>query len=234
MRAFKQWHVLGGLFAVFVGMVFWRQTTMVLPQEVPLKFKSGQSLASRSKVEDEDAFELALPRASQDESSSRPRRNIFASLDTSTQRESKKPQKTAHDTPSTQRPIALASPVLSDAAPPSIEPAEPALPIPPTGPPLPSPEELAAQAEREQHALRVKEAREQMTQFRYLGYLNQNGERKGFLGKGHDIYIVRQGDRLDGGVLVAAIDANTVTLRDTAQNLETTLQLKSDSSSEPS
>ncbi len=229
MTALKQWHVLVGLLVVFMGMVVWRQTTAVPPLEVPLKFTSGRPVASRSQVGDEDAFVWALPRASQEESPTRLRKNIFASLDASPLRESKARRQTPRRASRVQGSVAA-----------SVEPAtttpsaEAAPPVEPAGPPLPSAEELAAQVEREQQALKVKQAREQMAQFRYLGYLNQNGERKGFLGKGHDIYVVRQGDTLDGRFLVATIDVQAVTLRDTVQNLETTLQLKSDSSSEPS
>lgn len=229
MTALKQWHVLVGLLAVFVGMLIWRQTTAVPPQEVPLKFTSGQSVASRTKPGDEDAFEFALPRASQEESPTRLRKNIFASLDAPLLREPKARQKTPRSASSLQGPVASS---LQPAS--TTSSAESASPVEPAGPPPPSAEELAAQAEREQQALKMKQAREQMAQFRYLGYLNQNGERKGFVGKGHEIYIVRQGDTLDGRFLVATIDANAVTLRDAAQNLETTLQLKSDSPSEPS
>ena len=229
MIALKQGHVLVGLLALLVGMVIWRQTTAVPPQEVPLKFKSGQSVVSRSKPGDEDAFEFALSRASQDESPTRLRKNIFASLDAPTLREPKVRPKSSRRTSSAQGSVASSLQLAS-----TTSSAEPAQPVEPAGPPPPSAEELAAQAEREQQALKVKQAREQMAQFRYLGYLNQNGERKGFVGKGHEIYIVRQGDTLDDRFLVATIDANAVTLRDAAQNLETTLQLKSDSSSEPS
>ncbi len=225
----KQWHVLVGLLTVFVGMVVWRQMTIVPPQEVPLTFKSGQSAASRNRPGDEEAFALALPRVSHDESPTRLRKNIFASLDAQVQREPKRRQRTVQGTVGPQGPVA------SPASPPSsIASAELAQPIAPAAPPSPSPEELAAQAERERQALQVKQAREQMAQYRYVGYLNQNGERKGFVGKGHEIYIVRQGDTLDGRFLVATLDANAVTLRDAAQNLETTLQLKSDNSSESS
>ncbi|MCS6328023.1 MAG: hypothetical protein H8K06_13185 [Nitrospira sp.] len=221
--------MLVGLVVVFMGMAIWRQATAVPPQEVPLKFKSGLSVASRTKPGDEDAFEFALPRASHDESPARLRKNIFASLDAPLLREPKARQKTPRSTSN------LHGPVVSSLQPTSTASSgELASPVEPAGPPSPSAEELAAQAEREQQALKVKQAREQMAQFRYLGYLNQNGEQKGFVGKGHEIYIVRQGDTLDGRFLVATIDGSAVILRDAVQHLETTLQLKSDSSSDPS
>lgn len=71
-----------------------------------------------------------------------------------------------------------------------------AVPIAPPPPPSPSPEELArqqeelaaaaarqqeelaAQAARQQEELRRKQVLEHMAQYRYLGYLNQNGEQR--------------------------------------------------------
>jgi hypothetical protein len=43
-----------------------------------------------------------------------------------------------------------------------------------------------------------KQVREQMGQYRYLGYVNQQGVQKAFVGKGKEIYIIRKGDTLDG------------------------------------
>lgn len=51
-----------------------------------------------------------------------------------------------------------------------------------------------------------------MGQYRYLGYLNQQGVYKAFVGKGNDIYIIRKGDKLDGKFLVASIDPTSVKL----------------------
>ncbi|MGH7255607.1 MAG: hypothetical protein ACREI3_07495, partial [Nitrospirales bacterium] len=89
-------------------------------------------------------------------------------------------------------------------------------PMPPTvvAPPPPSPEEIARQ-----------QARQQLSQYRYVGYLIQAGESKAFLGKGREIYIVRTGDTVEGRVQVAAIEPTTVKLRDTPTNLETTIPL---------
>jgi hypothetical protein len=49
-----------------------------------------------------------------------------------------------------------------------------------------------------------------MGQYRYLGYLNQQGVEKTFVGKGKDIYILRKGDKLDGKFFVASIGPMTV------------------------
>jgi hypothetical protein len=65
-----------------------------------------------------------------------------------------------------------------------------------------------------------------LAQYRYLGYLNQNGVQKAFLGKGREIYIIREGDKLDGKFLVALIEATAVKIREADSNLETTIKLK--------
>ncbi len=69
---------------------------------------------------------------------------------------------------------------------------------PPSGP---SPAELAAQR-----------ARQQLNQFRFLGYLTKGGESQAFLTNGQAIYIVKQGEMLDGQVQVHKIDPETIVL----------------------
>lgn len=74
--------------------------------------------------------------------------------------------------------------------------------LPQTQPPKgPSPEDLAAQR-----------ARQQLNQFRFLGYLKKGGESQAFLTKGQAIYIVKQGEMLDGQVQVNKIEPETIVL----------------------
>jgi hypothetical protein len=106
--------------------------------------------------------------------------------------------------------------------------------VPPPPPPGPSPEEVAEEQARQQRELKLKQLKEQMGQYRYLGYLAQDGDRKAFLGKGHEIYIIRQGDKLDGKFQVAVVEPSIVKIRDTDSSLETTIQLKKEGSGETS
>ena len=62
-------------------------------------------------------------------------------------------------------------------------------------------------------------------QYRFLGYLLQNGESCAFLGKGPELYIVRRGETVDGRLQVTAIDAASVKLLDPSTSQETTLLL---------
>ena len=66
-----------------------------------------------------------------------------------------------------------------------------------TPPPGPDPDELARQ-----------QARQQLNQFRFLGYLKKGGESQAFLTKGQSIYIVKQGTTVEGRILVHRIDPN--------------------------
>ncbi|GJL61452.1 MAG: hypothetical protein NPIRA04_01060 [Nitrospirales bacterium] len=68
-------------------------------------------------------------------------------------------------------------------------------------PPGPSPEELAYQR-----------AQQQLGKFRFLGYLKKGGESQAFLTKDQSIYIVKQGETVEGRIVVNRIDPTIVTL----------------------
>jgi len=82
----------------------------------------------------------------------------------------------------------------------------------------PSPAELAAQR-----------AREQLNQFRFLGYLTKGGESQAFLTNGQAIYIVKQGEMLEGLVQVNKIEAETIVLStqiwETGTHIQATIPL---------
>jgi len=80
-------------------------------------------------------------------------------------------------------------------------------------PPGPSPSDLAAQR-----------ARQQLNQFRFLGYLTKGGESQAFLTNGQAIYIVKQGEMLEGQVQVNKIEPETIVL--STQILETGNQVQ--------
>ena len=65
----------------------------------------------------------------------------------------------------------------------------------------PSPEALAAQR-----------ARQELNKFRFLGYLTKGGESQAFLTNGQAIYIVKQGEMLEGQVQVNKIEPETIVL----------------------
>ena len=89
---------------------------------------------------------------------------------------------------------------------------------PPASPPGPSPGELAAQR-----------ARQQLNQYRFLGYLKKGGESQAFLTNGEAIYIVKQGETLEGRIHIHKIDPTTIVLstnvRETGDSVKATIPL---------
>lgn len=117
----------------------------------------------------------------------------------------------------------VASQQETDSAPTS-RPGWKALPPPPQSPPPgPSPADLAGQR-----------AREQLNQFRFLGYLTKGGESQAFLTNGQAIYIVKQGEMLEGRVQVHKIEPETVVLStqvlETGSHVQATIPLTPDTS----
>lgn len=88
----------------------------------------------------------------------------------------------------------------------------------PPPPPGPSPAELAAQR-----------ARQQLNQYRFLGYLKKGGESHAFLTNGKDIYIVKQGEIMEGRIHVSKIEPTTIVLstqvKETGDQVEATIPL---------
>ena len=78
---------------------------------------------------------------------------------------------------------------------------QPTMAPPSPVPPGPSASDLAAQR-----------ARQQLNQFRFLGYLTKGGERQAFLTNGQAIYIVKQGEMVEGQVQVNKIEPETIIL----------------------
>lgn len=106
--------------------------------------------------------------------------------------------------------------IVSTSPPPVITPS-----APPPPPPGPSAAELAGQR-----------ARQQLNQFRFLGYLTKGGESQAFLTNGQAIYIVKQGEMLEGRVQVHRIEPETVILStkvwETGNHIQATIPLTPD------
>jgi hypothetical protein len=78
----------------------------------------------------------------------------------------------------------------------------------------PTPEELA-----------IMEARRQLSEFRFLGYLTQQGSRRAFLAKGPETYILKIGEIVDGRILLTSMDATSITLVETNTNQKASIPL---------
>lgn len=115
-------------------------------------------------------------------------------------------------------PLGLPKVVAKPKTPITPPPSHPTIAPPSPVPPGPSPSDLAAQR-----------ARQQLSQFRFLGYLTKGGESQAFLTNGQAIYIVKQGEMLEGQVQVNKIEPETIVLStqiwETGKQVQATIPL---------
>jgi hypothetical protein len=92
---------------------------------------------------------------------------------------------------------------------------------PPPPPPGPSPITLATQ-----------QAQQQLQQYQFLGYLTKKGAQQVFLSNGQAIYIVKQGETLEGDIQVKSIEPTAVVLskhlKSIGETVEATIPLTKD------
>ncbi|MES4784894.1 MAG: hypothetical protein C4294_02720 [Nitrospiraceae bacterium] len=199
MRQEKKWKLWGALFTIWLGLMAWRILTETEPQRVPLTYRSGKVLSGKTAVEHGGSQALIRTQTKAHDISFREPKNIFAPLISA--QEGNRAQRLG---------AAKKAPVSS-------------IPVPARE--GPTPEEVAAQQARLQQELALQQAQQKLVQYRFLGYVTQNGESKAFLGKGNEIYIVTNGDTLEGHIKVKAIEPFAVTLLDTANKIEASVPL---------
>jgi hypothetical protein len=68
--------------------------------------------------------------------------------------------------------------------------------------------------------------------FRFLGFLEQDGVVQAFLARGNELYVVANGDSVDGRYVVTVLDTSSVKIRATSTGVETIIG-KSDRESMP-
>ena len=124
--------------------------------------------------------------------------------------------------PNQPKPIVAKVPPKAKATRPTPPPPKPA-PIQRTPSPQPSPNNLA-----------IRQAQQQLKQFQFLGYLTKQGEQQVFLSNGQAIYIMKQGETLEGDIQVKSIEPTTVVLskhlKSIGETVEATLPLTEDES----
>lgn len=207
MTDHHKWRLLGWLALVWLALGLIRVMTDPEPQRIPLVFRSAHPVVAASARTAAHGPTLVRPiQAEAGDPPFTPPKNIFAPLE-----------------PLTEAPNGR-SVNAQDRAPGNIQPAAPATVSSPASAlalPPPSHEDLATQRTHQQR----EQARQQMAQYRFLGYLSRGGEQRAFLQKGREIYIMRPGEMAEGHIQVMAIDPGAVTLKETATNLEATLPL---------
>ncbi|RMH31539.1 MAG: hypothetical protein D6690_15435 [Nitrospirae bacterium] len=81
----------------------------------------------------------------------------------------------------------------------------------------------------------MQRARQQLRQYRFLGYMTKSGESQAFLTNGQAIYIVKQGEFVDGRIHVSKIEPTAVVLSmiisETGDQVEASIPLVDDQSS---
>ncbi len=200
----QKWLGVGGLVLIWITLFSVIVISAPPPEEVPLKYRSGTVMARSTAAAPNEEWTVHSLRAQERQLPDTPKRNIFLP--------SSRPMDPQGKVVARQK---RPQPLVAVTAPPT-----------PPVPPPPTAEELAQQ----QEALRRQQLQEQMAQYRYLGYVDRNGVHQAFLGKGREIYIIREGDTLDGKFQVSLIEATSVKLLDAESKLETTLKLKKEES----
>ncbi|HXC61503.1 MAG TPA: hypothetical protein VNV63_02400 [Nitrospiria bacterium] len=98
------------------------------------------------------------------------------------------------------------------APPPTIPHAPPPTLPPPPAPP--TPEEIAAE-----------QARKELSEFRYIGYLNRGGKEQAFLSKDKNLFIVKLGDVITGTYILKDANNSSAVIQETQTKVEMTVPL---------
>lgn len=212
----------GGMLSVLVVawtlVVAWQWSIQDAPQRVPLANTSRTKANQQASVSVSEWNLQGFPTATR-ESPPIPKRNLFAPLieqqssfmGTS---DARLKQGTARVGRNELSVAAAVSSVIPTVARPVIS--------------LPSPQDLAERARLIEREQRMKKLQDQSAQFRLLGFAERGGVKQAFIGKGADIYIVRQGDTLEGTFMVSIVAESGVKIRDFEYRQEYTIHMKKD------
>jgi hypothetical protein len=205
------------LCATWAALVIFEVMNQPSPERVPLKFKSGpaQDIAGKQAHGSDSPFTVRLARAKTHELPHLPAHNIFAPLDTPS------PKATGHQVNT--------HPVSGQVKPPQSPSPTPIVAEPPASP---SEQEIAAQIATQQTEIARQAAMRELGAFRFLGFLEQDGVAQAFLARGNELYVVANGDSVDGRYVVTVLDTSSVKIRATSTGIETIIG-KSDRDSMP-
>ena len=205
------------LCAAWAALVIFEVMNQSSPERVPLKFKSGpaQDIAGIHEHGSDNPFAVRLARAKIHELPHLPSHNIFAPLDAPS------PEATASQVKKRTVSGQMNSP---QSASPSQIIAEPAAPL--------SEHEIAAQRATQQTEMARLEAMRELGAFRFLGFLEQNGVAQAFLARGDELYVVANGDAVDGRYVITVLNTSSVKIHSTSTGVETIVG-KSDRESTP-
>lgn len=205
------------LCATWVALVIFEALHQLSPERVPLKFKSGpaQGIAGNPAQGSANPFTVRLARAKPHALPHLPSHNIFAPLDNPS------PEDTVHQVKKRTVSGQVMPPHPLGPAPIVTQPAAPQ-----------SDQEMAAQRAIQQVELARLEAMRELGAFRFLGFLEQTGVAQAFLARGNELYVVANGDAIDGRYVITVLDTSSVKIRATSTGVETIIG-KSDRESMP-
>jgi hypothetical protein len=95
----------------------------------------------------------------------------------------------------------------------------------PPSPPAPPPVVVASVPPPSPEAIAAQKAREQLKGFRFLGYLEREGEPMAFISKDRAIFLLKAGEMVEGRIQVKAVEASFVKLLHLPTRVETTIPL---------
>jgi hypothetical protein len=190
---------LAVLIVIWIGMIAYRIMSREEPKRVPLTYRKGQPavvLKDSSVKGVKEAF-------ARGKGGGEPKVRLDL-LD-------QKPPAPGEDLRNIFQPLRY-QPPKPPAPPPTLPPPPP--PTLPPPPPPPTPEELAAE-----------QARKDLAEFRYLGFLNRGGKDHAFLSKSGTLYTGKHGDIVAGSFLLKELNTNFVIIQETGTKVEITIPL---------
>lgn len=211
MTESAKWKLSTALGLAWLTLMVFRMMTHDELQEIPLTYKSGQVQGGDQR----EPSKLPAPLVAKSlqgrakATPPTPSKNIFAPLEDTLHQSRVRGSKTRLSKETSAAPVVV-----------------PAFTAPPPPSP-PSPEALASEQRRRLEELAIQQAKELLAQYRFLGSLTKNGDRQAFLGKGQDIYIIRDGELLGGRIRVTVLNGSSIKLQETNTQLEKTLLLVS-------
>lgn len=216
-----------GLLSLWGALGLWLWLSQSEPQRVQLTNVSGPRAPAKS-VQLEWAVTHPKPTP---ESPDMPKRNLFAPLSERQEQMmlaavTPRPRRDGHAAAKTGPPVRIVEePVVTTV---KQEPPPPPPPVPAAPPPPLTSEQLAEmkeRQERQEREQRIGKLRAQVAQYKLIGLSEGGGVKQAFVEKGSDIYVVRQGDTLDGVFMVSIIDLGGVKIRDAEFNVEYTMPI---------
>ena len=188
--------LLVGLLLIWGTQVFFSGLEPDDSDIVATQPESGQAPTAGSSQGPHASIVFSMPAAKESVKLATPR-NIFAPLTSEfTPKKDKPPSRRPSPPTKPQPPVAMKS--------------IPPKPVPPAGP---TPEQLAR-----------RQAEQEMNKYHFLGYLERAGEQHVFLSNGQALYIVKQGETVEGAIKLKSIMDTSVVLSKSLNGMDATVE----------